>query len=582
MAKVTKYIIQEFVKIKPRFEVTFLIIFGLSTLFSNGQSIPVGMPILEDYYRRAQLLGQVDSTISFTSRPFFPVESLKLKNGLDPMLTLDNGRKTNFDGGYRFWGKNGLIQILPVTWQNQFNTDHPYSLNDGAMIPARGYQTMMSGGFYAKIGPLSIQLQPEIVLAENKPFKTYQDFHTDQALAAYYGFKNIIDLPEYFPERPYKRFFWGQSSIRLTAGPVSAGISSENLWWGPGIRNSLLMTNSAAGFNHFTLNTVKPIRTPIGSFEGQIIGGRLDPSGFFGADTNLVVNGNKLYRTKRNDWRYINGMVFTFQPRWVPGLFLGLTRSFMGYHEDMDNRFSDYLPVLSALFKKNNYGEGESKTAGDELASVFIRWMLQKDHAELYFEYGREDHSYDLRDFLIQPDYSRAYILGMRKIIPLNKIKNTYIQVNIELTQLETNLTNTDRVGPYNWYAHVAGIWQGYTNEGQPIGGGIGTGCDMQTATITWGKGLKSIGFQVERYVHNNDLFYQIIHDIRAHWVDINLAALGEWDYKNLLLSAKLELIRSLNYEYNYQPITNGTGQYWVPGWDRYDVQAKVGITYRF
>ena len=572
-----------FVIISTRIKIAFFLAFcSLSATLSKGQSIPVGTPGLEDFYRRAQLLGQLDSSISFTARPFFPVEALKINNAFDPTQTLDQERKTKFDGAYRFGGKKGFLQILPFTWQQQFNTHHPYSLNDGAMIPAKGYQTMISGGFYAKFGPLSIQLRPEVVYAENKPFKTFVESKSEQALFAYYDFKNIIDFPEYFPGQPYNKVFWGQSSIRLTFGPISAGISSENLWWGPGMRNSLLMTNSAAGFNHFTLNTIKPIRTPIGSFEGQIIGGRLDPSGFFGADTNLVINGSKLYRTKRNDWRYLNGMVLSYQPRWVPGLFFGLTRSFMTYHEDMGNSLADYIPIFSALSKKSVYGEGESKVAGDQRISVFSRWLLQKDHAEIYFEYGREDHSYDLRDFLIQPEHTRAYILGLRKLFPINKIRDTYIQVNLELTQLEVNMTNINREAWYVWYAHIAGIWHGYTNQGQMIGAGIGPGSNLQTATITWGKGLKSIGVQLERYVHNNDLFNIAIKDMRAHWVDINIAALGEWNYQNLLFSAKLELIRSLNYEYNYEQVPVDRSQFWIPGRDTYNFQANIGVSYRF
>ncbi|NEW83738.1 MAG: capsule assembly Wzi family protein [Mariniphaga sp.] len=563
-------------------KIVFLVILCFTAELSKGQSIPVGTPVLEDYYRRAQLMGQLDSSVSFTTRPFFPAETLRLNNAFDPEQTFDKEQKSKFDGIYRFGGKKGLIQLLPVTLQQQFNTHHPYSLNDGAMIPARGYQTIVSGGIYAKFGPLSIQLRPEVVFAENKPFKTFTEGKSDQAIGAYYSFKNIIDLPEYFPEKPYKKAFWGQSSIRLTAGPVSAGISSENLWWGPGMRNSLLMTNNAAGFNHFTLNTVKPIRTPIGSFEGQIIGGRLEPSGFFGADTNLVVNGAKLYRSKRDDWRYLSGMVFTYQPQWVPGLFLGLTRSFMTYHEDLGNRLMDYFPIFSALEKKSNYGEGESKVAGDQRASVFIRWLLLKEHAELYFEYGREDHAYDLRDLTLEPDHTRAYIVGFKKLFPLNVFTGKYIQVNIELTQLETNMTNYMRAATYVWYAHIAGIYHGYTNEGQIIGAGIGPGSNLQTATLTWGKGLKSIGIQVERYVHNNDLFYLAIKDIRAHWVDINVAALGEWNYNNLLFSAKLEIIRSLNYEYNYEQVPVDRSQYWIPGRDLYNFQANIGVSYRF
>ena len=566
--------------ISTRIKIAFFLAFCLSATLSKGQTVPVGTPVLEDFYRRDQLLGQLDSSISFTARPFFPVEALKIKNAFDPTQTLDQERKTKFDGAYRFGGKKGFIQLLPFTWQQQFNTHHPYSLNDGAMIPARGYQTMVSGGFFARFGPLSIQLRPEMVYAENKTFKTFTESKSDQAIAAYYNYKNIIDFPEYFAGKPYSKVFWGQSSVRLTFGPVSAGISSENLWWGPGMRNSLLMTNSAAGFNHFTINTVKPIRTPIGSFEGQIIGGRLDPSNFFGADTNLVINRTKQYRTKRNDWRYLNGMVFTYQPRWVPGLFLGVTRSFLVYRGDMGSSFADYFPIFSALEKKNNYGAGESKTVGDQRASVFIRWLLQKEHAELYLEYGREDHSYDLHDMILQPDHSRAYMWGFKKLFALNST-SYYIQINIELTQMEANMTNIARA-PLYFYSHDAGIWHGYSHNGQLIGASIGPGSNLQTVKITLGKGLKSVGIQLERYVHNNDLFYIVIKDIRAHWVDINIAALGEWNYQSLLFSAKLELIRSLNYEYNYEQVPVDRSQFWIPGRDTYNFQANIGVSYRF
>ena len=62
------------------------------------------------------------------------------------------------------------------------------------------------------------------------------------------------------------------------------------------------------------------------------------------------------------------------------------------------------------------------------------------------------------------------------------------------------------------------------------------------------------IGLQFERYVHNNDLHYNDIKDIRANWVDIGAGIIGEWDYKNLLLTAKTEIVRSMNYEHQYNP----------------------------
>lgn len=562
-----------------------ILLISISTIpiRSLAQSLPVGTPVLEDALRRAQLLGQIDSSISFTSRPLFPVASLKLNSSFDIDGSLESERWNKTDGIFRFAKDRGRIQLLPFTWQQQFNTHHPYSLNDGAMIPARGYQTMISGGLYAQYGPLSIQLRPEYVYAENKNFQGFSKEQSDQVWAEYYNLHNHIDMPERFGETSYKKLFWGQSSLRLTFGTVSFGVSNENLWWGPGVRNSLVMSNSAPGFHHITLNTVKPIRTWIGSFEGQLIGGRLENSGFTPPDTSRTNNGVKLYIPKRDDWRYINAMVLSYQPKWVPGLFLGVTRSFITYYKDMGNSIKDFLPVITPLDKKANYGDNESPKPNDQRASIFFRWLWTKAHAELYTEYFREDHAYDLRDMIVEAEHTHAYVFGLRKLFPLNQFKNQFIQFNLELTKLEQTTTNPERTASYV-YTHSDGIPQGYTNQGQLLGAGIGPGSNLQSLSVSWVKGLKTVGIEFERFVQNNDFHNAVLKDPRTNWVDLGASAFGEWNYENLLFSIRLELIHSLNYEYNFQPIVGNITKYWASGQgqDVTNFQAHIGVTYRF
>lgn len=540
---------------------------------SFSQTLPVGTPVLEDFYRRSQLLGKIDSTISFMTRPLFPEVSMKLKDGFDPYNNIKEKKNLT---EFHFLGKWGEAKLMPLIWKQQFNTNNPYSLNDGEMIPSRGYQTMVSAGMFAKLGPLSIQIMPEYIYAENRAYDGFPNTASDLMWAGYYNFLDRIDLPERFGDKAYSRLFWGQSSIRLTFGPVSLGLSNENLWWGPGIRNSLLMSNTSGGFAHYTLNSVRPIKTPIGSFEGQIIAGRLDGSGFAPPDTNRTFNGWQLYQPKRNDWRYLNGMVISYTPRWVPGLFVGITRSFMIYHSEMGN-----FPVISPTNKKNPNGGNEFPQGGDQLMSYFIRWVLPKEHAEIYFEYGRQHHPYNFRDFILEPDYSRAYIFGFRKIFPLISHPDQCLQFDLEVTQLEQNRTNTQRESVY-FYADPDIIHgHGYTNRGQLIGAGIGPGSDMQSISISWIKSLKMVGLQFERYVHNNDFHYNDIKDIRANWVDLGLAVIVEWDYKNVLFTANTEIVRSMNYEHQYNPEPDDTS-FWAPGQDIYNFQAKIGVMYRF
>jgi hypothetical protein len=444
------------------------------------------------------------------------------------------------------------------------------------MIPARGYQSLLSAGFFATFGPLSVRFNPEMVYAQNSHFDSFTDIKSDEeSLGAYNMFHSSIDLPEYFPGKPYKKLFPGQSSIRLTFGPVSFGLSSENLWWGPGTRNAILMSNSAPGFYHLTANTVRPIRTPIGSFEGQIIGGKLETSDFLGTDKS----GTQLYYPSGNDFRYLSAMVISYQPRWVRGLFLGMTRTFMMMGADA-KKYNRYLRVFSPVSKKGNYGEGESAYTEDQQLSFFARWILPADHAEIYGEFGRGDHNYDIRDMFLQPNHFRAYLIGFKKLFYYSRATGKYVEFNLELTQMEQNRTNTGRLVAY--FSNYGGFLRGNTNQGQMLGAGIGPGSNLQTLSLAWGKDLNKIGFSLERFVHNNDLYYQFSNNSRGHWVDINIAFSGQYNWKNFLLSASLEGIRSFNYEYKYAPVTNDVNSYWSPGKDRYNFQSNLGIMYRF
>jgi len=564
----------------------FAIIFLFISFYSikiNGQSLSVGTPVLEDAYRRAQLLGQVDSSVAFTSRPIFP--SLLGEKGyyFDANGSLQKGREKQQVGCFEFGGDKGVIKLLPVIWKQQYNSDHPEGLNDGAMIPARGYQTLISGGFYAKYGILSIQLSPEFVYAENRAYQGFPDEQPNDIWKSYYGAcLNYLDIPERFGDKIFQKAYWGQSSARLTVGAVSLGLSNENLWWGPGMQNSLLMTNSSSGFKHITFNTVKPIRTWIGSFEYQIIAGRLDASGYPNIDPKRLLLHGVTYIAKPNDWRYLNGMVLSYQPKWVPGLFLGVTRSFMVYHKDLGKGISNYLPIISPILKKNAVGPTEDTKKSDQIASFFMRWVAPEAHQEIYVEYGREDHSYNLTDFLLEPGHESAYILGFRKLIPLKKHLNEFINVNIEITQMEKNISTLLRAGSgANWYQNTD-VRDGYTNNGQFLGAGIGTGSNMQSININWVKGLKSLGIQLKRLVHNNNFYDSSIKDYRKHWVDIAGTVFGEWNYKKILFNAQIETVGSINYQWLYKPVPSNPPFWWDRGKVLLNIHAELGVTYCF
>lgn len=567
--------------------ITLILIILSGQVFA--QSLSTNFDILEDYYRREQLLGNISLDHSFVSYPLFPADAFEVKDPFVPEGTIKRIHENNFGGVYTLDDNKYIFKLLPVYWNNQYNSHHPEGLNDGSMIPSQGYQTLLSAGVYFKYDHLSITLQPEFVHAANAVYEGYPLTRENPELAIlrwaqyYYHTLNYIDQPEQFGEGPYNKLLWGQSSIRLTFNAISLGLSNENLWWGPGMRNSLLMTNSASGFVHFTLNTVKPITTYIGSFEGQIVAGWLKGSGYPPPNTEVVDhNGNGFYAPKSHHGRYFNGMLINYTPKWVPGLHLGLIRSFQMYHNEMGDAFGDYLPVFSAFSEKNSLpkeGEANNYQNRDQYNSVFMRFVWPKSHVEIYGEYGRSSNYWDRRDLNVQLEHSNAFNFGFRKLMVLKNKHHDNIGVGMEFTQLAKNANSTLR-GTRSWYASTI-VRHGYTHKGQLLGAGIGPGSNTGTLNISWHRSLKSLGLQLERYVHNNDFHLENIKDIRMHWVDLSASLNGAWDYKNLLFNFRLKFVKSQNYQWEFDYNLNDYWDYSGAN-DVINFQGQLGVMYRF
>lgn len=421
--------------------------------------------------------------------------------------------------------KNGNLKviILPLFIAQQFNGNIPYGWNDGPIRQSKGYQSLVRIGFNIRHKIFEVQIKPEFL---------------------YVG----VDS--------YTKIFPGQSFLKAHLGPISVGVSSENLWWGPGIQSALLMSNNAPGFKHAFIGTNKPIKTPIGYFEFNIIGAKLT------SDKNLPYENN--YNQPRNindDWRYLNAYVVSWQPKWIKGLFLGMTRSLQQYGEQVQRQsngfVSKYLPVLGlALQKKNNFGDDTLNR--DQLASFFLRWVLAKSNAEFYVEYGKNDYGVNIRDYLMAPSHSYAYTVGVRKLLP--KTNENYIQLEAELTQMSQSPDGMVRDAG-NWYEHSQ-IFQGYTHQNQIFGAGAGFGSNLQTASATWINGDIRNGFLIQRVERDPEG--------RANkWTDVSIGWMPQWKYKNMLLGAKVQLIRSNNYN-------------WEKGNHSFNLHSRLMIQYNF
>ncbi|WP_432327229.1 hypothetical protein ACRQ5D_27175 [Mucilaginibacter sp. P25] len=404
-----------------------------AALKGYSQTIPVGS-YAEELLRRDQVAGNTGNTSSLVIRP---LASTVADPAFQPLISSHEYLKFNF------MGMPSGLRILPFNWLNEYNVNRPFGYNNSSLYPNAGYQSMLSGGFLLKAGILNVQIKPELVYAQNKSFSTFADVqarnNSPALMGAYFGQINGIDAPERFGTSSLKHLYPGQSKITLTYKSIEAGVSTENLWWGPGIRNSIMMSNSAPGFFHWTFNSTKPVKTLVGSFEWQIIGGNLKQSGFAPDDVSKLIYGSNLYSPKPKVTRYISAYSVNWQPKWLKGLYLGLSAyDYLDkdslYHNK--NIIRKVIPVITgSSLKANDINNGQNGDQQDFAYALNIRQLLPLYKAEIYFEWARNDRTGSISDFLQEPEHSSAYTFGGRKLFELSR--GGFIQIKSEITQLQ-------------------------------------------------------------------------------------------------------------------------------------------------
>lgn len=360
--------------------------------------------------------------------------------------------------------------VLAPQVQLAWNSALPFSPNEGYLWAGRGASMRLTTGVTAKIGPLSIFLAPEAIYAANKDIQTipYADNRSParHPLASpWYAPPHSLDLPSRPGTEPIQRIEPGQSSITLSAGPVSGGVSTENLWWGPGIRNAIVMSSEAAGFPHLFLRTREPLASPLGAVEGTWILGRLSESDFFDFDPE-------------NDHRSLSGLALVLRPAFDPDLSLGLARAVIAARPAGHSIAPSALDVFRSVGRPNSRPPEDSLASPrrDQVTSFFARWIFPSSGFEAYLEWARFEEPASFRDLLVVPQHSQGYTLGLQWARPI--FDTSHLRLQTELTYLEPSSTWQQRPLPSTYASHS--VEHGYTHRGRVLGAAIGPGASSQ------------------------------------------------------------------------------------------------------
>ncbi len=478
------------------------------------------------------------------------LNQINLKNNLISYFI--RSTKNYYDNKSYINKKKFMINNVFFSYDNQNNSNLPISFNDGNFFPARGWQERYSFGVNLKFSFLEFNYQPERIIAENKPQQFFAG-DVGNYWARYYQLvrNNIDDFRAVNFGRKIDTITLGQSYLGINLGKIALGISNQNIWWGPGIRNSLIFTNTAAGFKHMYINSTKPIETPIGNIEFSGIIGRIDSTRFEDPDDpymKTMWEGGMI--KKNNTSRTINAFTINLKPKFLDNFYIGYAFSRQVYQKENNQ---NNIPFT--FFSKD-----QPKM---DLGVLMFRFSLPKNHAELYAEIGQPEKAPWPWKFF--GDSTRTgFIIGLRKFIPFRN--NDFVfEFSTEFTQLALMnprlIFNSDprRDGPQfnSWYTSPI-IRQGYSNDGQLMGSNIGPGSTSQMLGLALRFKKNRIGIKVEKIVYNYDFYYfNYLSDVIGAgwfdrvWIDLNRSIDLQLSLvKNIYLTANYMLTDSWNYRW--------------------------------
>jgi len=500
-----------------------------------GQGLPAGYPVLEESQRRTQLIDHSFDSIAQSS--FLQRNGFKFPNAED--------------------GKSLKFGIVPFRTSIFLNSTRPYWYSPNGMIPAKGLQGYVSGGAFISHKYFSIDFQPEINVAQNSAYGGYQGtFDPDINFIFYQGLRRG-DQPETYGIGNYSRIGWGQSKVVGKLGAFEAGISTRNLWWGPGQWNALTFSNNAPGFAHAVIGTHRPAKTFFGSFEFQLISGFPKSKKYQPMQKESL---NAAVGQKSNRDRYLNALTFSVSPKWIPGFSIGASRTVQTFADSVDVKtFIDVLPVFWGLTKQQVGSDlvGESDRGRDQQISVFFRYAIPKAGFEFYGEFGRRDHALNIRELTLNPEFARAYLVGFNKVFQLSDAR--LIQVRGEMTQQSQSINRIIRALYINsagrpvlsttpW--HTNGTIGGFTSWDQAMGVGVGMGSNVQMLEVSLVEGYNKLGIYLERLPQHADFYDVGGLDAKGYepWVDLTAGPVFDHRWKNLIFSGRMLFTYTGNY----------------------------------
>jgi hypothetical protein len=320
------------------------------------------------------------------------------------------------------------LDWVPAMLSVYANTGYPSGANDGAVWQGKGVSAQLGVGLQFQWGILSAAFVPGAAWQQNAAFPTLPTGLPGNLAWSnpYYG--TSLDVPQRFGDASFWTLTPGQSYVQLAYAGVGIGVSTENLWWGPGMRNTLLMSNNADGFPHAYLGTVRPVDIWVGNLEADVWLGSLGRSDYF--------------YTQDRAWLF--AFTADLELRWVRGLYVGFV----------------FVNVMANLCRS-------CEQYSNQMIGFYGRWVFPPAGLEVYGEWTKDDGWAEYGDLMRELDHAAGYTLGLQKVFLGS---DYWVRLIGEITDDNVPRPSRDwRPNPTSYYTHGGNT--GYAGGLHPVPG---------------------------------------------------------------------------------------------------------------
>ncbi|MFC1785394.1 capsule assembly Wzi family protein [Candidatus Neomarinimicrobiota bacterium] len=339
--------------------------------------------------------------------------------------------------------------------ESYFNTNAPNLENTSNKWIGRGLSIFSSINISYKGKYLAGSIEPFYFFNQNR------DYDVPLRIPLLSGLNDNLA----HDESPYQSAGLRETQIYLHYKGIGGGFSNANMWWGPGIHSSLMMTNNTSGFGHLMLGTLGEKRYKNWAFNGRYVFSKFDKKSLYEPYYTAVLIGITYYSN--------------------PIVTIGLSKAAQtgGTHVNADN--VSVGQAMLAILKGFTAGDvstyEERWSTDDHTVAGYVETVFPKSKLKIFLEVGRNDIAWDMDNLILRPDHSIATVFGFRKY---ELFYNPNFLFGMEYAKLLSGryIGRRPDIGP--WYSTSAYDYSKY--DGRHWGAHSGPDSDDFTIYLGW------------------------------------------------------------------------------------------------